>query len=317
MQISIVTPAYDAERWLVPTVESVLAQTHADWEYVIVDDGSRDATASVAAGLAGRDSRIRVHRQANAGVAAARNAGIDLMSATTRAVIFLDADDLWRPNTLELLIRALEAAPHAPAAHGRAACIDADGNAIPLVGYEQEGRRYVRPRAGLSLAPLELALLGDQEPTHFAALALQNPISTPGQVLIRRDALNRVGKFDTHAKPAEDWDLWLRLSLLGPFRYLPETVIDYRRHAANASSQLSKMRKADLHVRHKALKATGGSYPEQHQAVRLSLRYTELERCRTRLGRAASAFANLELKAGAKELGRASLSLVECAKSLR
>lgn len=317
MQISIVTPAYDAERWLTPTAESVLAQTHQNWEYVIVDDGSRDATATVAAALAARDPRIRVHRQSNAGVAAARNAGIDLLSAASEAVIFLDADDLWRPNALELLKGALQSAAGAPAAHGRAASIDALGNAIPLVGYEQQGRCYVRPRASFSLKPLELALLAEQESTSFAALALYNSISTPGQVLIRRAALTRVGKFDTQAKPAEDWDLWLRLSLLGPLRYLPETVLDYRRHAANASSQLSKMRKADLYVRHKALKATAGLHPEQHQAARLSLRYVELERCSERLRRAGGQFAELELLAGVKELGRASRSLLECLSSLR
>lgn len=317
MQVSIVTPAFNAERWLASTLESVLAQTHTHWNYIVVDDDSRDATSTIATEFARRDARIRVHRQVSGSPAKTRNTGIRLLPATAEAVIFLDADDLWQPRTLELLIHGLKAAGSAPAVHGRAEGIDAQGDAIVLTGYEQQGRRYVRPGSAFGLRPMELGFLGDNEATSFAALALFNPISTPGQVLIRRSALDRVGVFDVQLKAAEDWDLWLRLALLAPLAYLPETVVYYRRHGANLSSQHAKARAADLYVRHKALKSTAASHPEAHTAARLGLRYAELERCTERLRRATSEFAKLRLVAGVQELGRASRSLLECAQSLR
>jgi glycosyltransferase involved in cell wall biosynthesis len=317
MLISIVTPAYNAERWLASTIDSVVAQTHARWEYIVVDDGSQDGTAALAAARAESDDRIRVHRQSNAGLSGARNAGMGLVSAETDAVLFLDADDLLRPRALELMLRALQADGSSPAVHGRAEGIDGAGTAIPLGGYEAEGRRYVRARARLGLPPVWLAALNDGEPTTFASLVLFNCISTPGQVLIRKSALDRVGKFDAAANPAEDWDLWIRLSLLAPLAFLPQTVLDYRRHTGNMSTQFSRMRKADLYVRHKALKASAASDPDASRTARVSLRYAELDRCMTRLRRAGGDFVSLRLSEGAHELGRASRSLLECMGSFR
>jgi teichuronic acid biosynthesis glycosyltransferase TuaG len=98
--VSIVTPAYCAERFLERTLASVQAQSFADWECLVVDDASPDRTAEIAARAAARDSRIRLIRQAtNQGTARARNAA--LAAASGRYVAFLDADDLWLPAKLE------------------------------------------------------------------------------------------------------------------------------------------------------------------------------------------------------------------------
>lgn len=95
-RISCIIPVYNGERFLGETLESVLAQTCPPFEVIVVDDGSTDSTAAVAAAY---DSRVRYVHQSNAGPAAARNRGLDL--ATGDLLAFLDADDLWLPEKLE------------------------------------------------------------------------------------------------------------------------------------------------------------------------------------------------------------------------
>ena len=100
-KVSVITPAYNAAAVLADTVECVLQQTYQNWEMIIVDDCSPDDTYKVACGLAEQDERIRVIRhEQNQGVAAARNTA--LRAATGEYIAFLDSDDLWLPNKLEL-----------------------------------------------------------------------------------------------------------------------------------------------------------------------------------------------------------------------
>ncbi|MBN8482802.1 MAG: glycosyltransferase family 2 protein [Xanthomonadales bacterium] len=106
--VSVVMPAFDAQATIAASIESVLAQTHQRLELVVVDDGSRDATAALAEALAARDARVVVLRQANAGVAAARNAGID--AARGDCIAFLDSDDRWHPRKLERQLAGMRAA---------------------------------------------------------------------------------------------------------------------------------------------------------------------------------------------------------------
>jgi teichuronic acid biosynthesis glycosyltransferase TuaG len=96
--VSVVMPAYNAEATLESSIRSVQAQTREDWELIVVDDGSADRTVELAQAAAAADPRIRVIRQRNRGVAAARNVGID--AARGRYLAFLDADDTWLPGKL-------------------------------------------------------------------------------------------------------------------------------------------------------------------------------------------------------------------------
>src|SRR5262249_15019068 len=125
-EVSVVVPAYNAERTLRETLDSVLGQTLQDFEVLVVDDGSSDATAAVARDAG--DPRVRVLSVPNGGVARARNLGIQ--EANGDLIAFLDADDLWRPRKLERQVEALEARPRAGMSFTAALRIDADGDPL-------------------------------------------------------------------------------------------------------------------------------------------------------------------------------------------
>lgn len=104
--VSVITPCYNGERYLAETIESVLGQTYANWEMIVIDDGSTDRSADIAAAYAARDSRIQLLTQSNAGAACARNAGI--RQARGRYIALLDADDVWEPVFLERQLAFME-----------------------------------------------------------------------------------------------------------------------------------------------------------------------------------------------------------------
>ena len=104
MTVSVIIPCYNAETYLAPCLESVLAQSHRQIEVIVIDDGSKDGTLEIARGFAKRDARIRVLHQENAGVCAARNAGLDV--ATGEWVAFVDGDDLLPPDAISTLLSA-------------------------------------------------------------------------------------------------------------------------------------------------------------------------------------------------------------------
>lgn len=105
-QVSIITPCYNASRYISQTIDSVLTQTFTDWEMIIVDDGSKDDSSEIVEKYVKKDSRIRLIQQPNGGSASARNHGI--REATGRYIALLDADDLWLPQFLEKQIEFMK-----------------------------------------------------------------------------------------------------------------------------------------------------------------------------------------------------------------
>lgn len=245
MKICVIVPAYNAVRYLPETVQSVQNQTEGDWELIVVNDGSRDDTGPLADRLAAADTRIRVVHQPNAGLSGARNGGIAVASPDADAFLFLDADDLLEPGALAALMALLKASPDASAAYGLARYIDGDGRPI-LPGIAEA---FGRTRRSVENGHLVCHLVEDA--TTFAMLAYRNSISTPGQVLLRRSALERAGLFDTTLPPTADWDMWLRLTRHADMALLNSVVLAYRRHGENMSGKDEVMRPAELTLRAK------------------------------------------------------------------
>jgi glycosyltransferase involved in cell wall biosynthesis len=199
--VSVVIPAYNAERFVGEAIESVLAQTHPDVECIVVDDGSTDGTAAVVRAFG---PRVRTLEQANKGVSAARNAGVRV--ATGSLLAFLDADDRWSPDRLS---RMLEALAGARADVVACACrlIDADG----------------APIGTLRMEPM---------PTVESLLTFHGTLASLGSnMLIERAAFDALGVWDERLRLSQDWELLFRLvASERALAYLDEPLTDYRRH---------------------------------------------------------------------------------------
>jgi glycosyltransferase involved in cell wall biosynthesis len=196
-RLSVVMPAFDAQRTVAAAIGSALAQTVADLEVLVVDDGSRDATVAEVRRLAATDARVTLLEQANAGPSAARNRAIDV--ARGAVVAFLDADDLMLPNYAERMLERLDARPD-----------------VDLVGCDAwvfDGRRgRIRRRTMLDEAAPPAALAPDAD-GQFRQLADHNFVYVG--CAVRRSALVAVGGFEEATNAGEDWDLWLRLLASG------------------------------------------------------------------------------------------------------
>ena len=193
--ISIVTPAFDVAPFVADTIRSARAQHMSDWEMILVDDGSRDGTARAAEHAAEGDPRIRILRQANAGVSVARNAGI--AAARGEALMFLDADDWLAPDALRRLVTALRAAPDAALAYG------------PWAAVAEAARPGDLPLT-LKTGPFPTGDVLDR-------LLVRNLLVNGGHALIRREALDAAGGFRPGIRYGEDWECWVRLALGGRF----------------------------------------------------------------------------------------------------
>jgi len=206
--VSVVLATYNQAHWLGETIESVRAQTFADWELVVADDGSTDDTADVLARFAS-DQRIRCVAGAHAERAAARNRGI--AASTGELVAFLDADDTWHPEKLARQVAVLAAAPEAGACYAVARFVDGAGRPLDV-------RKPPHALSGLIFSRLVRG--------NFIILA---------SMMVRRRSLEAVGVFDATLPVfgCEDWDLWLRLARRYAIVGIDEELVRYRVHDAN------------------------------------------------------------------------------------
>lgn len=215
---TVVIPAYNAERTIEATLRSVLAQTEPRLRVVVVDDGSSDRTPEIVDALAG-DERLKLIRQENQGVAAARNTGIAL--ARTPYVSFLDNDDLWMPRHLEGMMASLEANPAAGFAN-------ADGWVLDDV----TGRVRRAPFSAQAAVPDPLP--GDPREL-LLELAKNNFVW--GSVTVRKTVLDRLGGFRSVTNGSDDYDLWLRIAADGHLLERPEGRLIVQRIRPDSQGQ--------------------------------------------------------------------------------
>jgi len=202
--ISIIMPCYNAAAYLPQSVGSVLAQTRSNWELVIVDDGSTDASWQELQRLAAADPRIRVFRQPNAGAAAARNRA--LLDAHGVYTAFLDADDTWHPEFLEAMEAALDNDP---------------GAGIAYCGWQNMGLGGGRDDP---FVPPEYEHSGK---TESLLEACRWPIHA---ALVRTRLIHDCGRFDERLSSCMDYDLWLRLGTIHRLIRVPRVLAYYHHH---------------------------------------------------------------------------------------
>jgi glycosyltransferase involved in cell wall biosynthesis len=211
-EVSVIIPTHNRRQLLELTLQSVLWQRNVDFEVIVVDDGSTDDTPRLLRSL-GNPVRVVRHEQAQ-GVSAARNHGIAV--ARGEWVAFLDDDDLWAPDKLELQLEA-----------GR-----------------RTGRRWAY--AGVVAITLDNRILAGTPPAPpervVAEMMVRNHLSAgSSNVIVRKAWLPPPPIFDGSLYHHADWDLWIRLSRCGPPAYVPKPLVGYRFHPASASLDLEGM----------------------------------------------------------------------------
>ena len=198
--VSIIIPAYNSERYIGETIQSILSQTYQNYEIIVVDDGSTDNTVEVVKSI--DDKRVKYIYQKNASQAVARNTGIS--NSKGKFIAFLDNDDLWHPDKLEMQLRLFDN-KETGLVYTKIEDIDRDGKSIK----SRKSPNYYR---------------GDV----FIKLLEQNFIAV-SSVMVRVELIKINNLyFRTGRQGSEDWDLWLRLARITKFDYVPKELVKYR-----------------------------------------------------------------------------------------
>lgn len=298
-RIGIVMPAFNAEAFLERAIAAVQAQTVSSWRLVIVDDCSEDRTLALARRLAAQDERISVvERESNGGPARACNSGYAALDDDADLVTFLDADDVWEPTALESLLAALDRNPAAVGAHGLRRFVDEREQATGRCDALDHRRRYQGRRFGRA---------SKEEPTTFDMLAYAPVFGTGGTMLVRREVLDRVGGFRARFQPAEDWDLWVRLSRRGHFAAVDDVVLNYRLHPSQLI-RTPRMVTATERVQREIVESSENT-PAQRRMARRAARRRERGMAWTRVRWALAKALHLRMLDAAKELRRAAFCL--------
>jgi glycosyltransferase involved in cell wall biosynthesis len=291
--VSIVIPCYNQAHFLDQAIESALAQTHPKVEVVVVDDGASDNTAPIAARYPG----VRYVRQANQGLAAARNTG--LRQSRGSFLIFLDADDRLLPQAVEAGLDSLAEHPECAFTFGQHDLISFSGAPFPN-----------KPRMRVA-------------DDHYCRLLQGSFIANPAMVLYRRSALERAGGFDTALSPCADYDIYLRIARRFPITCHDTVVAEYRHHGTNMSLSAGPMLRAAMLALRKHCKHVRGD-ERLREAYRRGVaswqswygpRLLETIRCHLRERRWKNALADLLTLAAYYPQGLSQLAWICCSRA--
>lgn len=207
-KVSVVIPAYNAMKYLPKTLDSVLQQTFADFEILIVNDGSSDNISQWASSV--KDPRVRLISQENQGLPGARNTGIE--NAQGEYIAFVDADDLWAPTKLEKQVSCLDERPKVGLVYTWTVLVDENDN------------------------PTGRIFASNFEGSVWRNLLETNEMNNSSSSMVRRCCFEQVGLFDRSLKSAEDMDMWLRLAANYQFAVVKEPLTFYRQHSSSMSN---------------------------------------------------------------------------------
>jgi len=209
VQVSVIIPAYNGDRFLAEAINSVLQQTYSDYEIIVVDDGSTDSTAQVAQQYG---KEVRYFYQTNQGVAASRNLG--LAAAMGDYIVFFDQDDVLLPHKLSDQAALLDRHQHLGIVNSGWQICQSDRQDVPQATVEPW--QYIPHLSS-------------------ADLIIWKPVFL-GAMMFRRTWLERVGGFDTALEQTPDVDLVMRLAKIDcPAAWVEQVTVQYRQHEANAS----------------------------------------------------------------------------------
>ena len=210
--VSVIMPAYNSEKYIGKSIESVLAQDYEKFELIIVDDGSKDGTKSIVEQYAKNDIRIKLLEQANQGVSAARNKGLD--TATGEYVAFLDSDDLWDADNLSVMVQAAECT--------KSGLVCASMDIINADGTRQKANTAYKDGELMDF------VTNNNEIRFFWGI---------GSVIIRRDILEKYYiRFDEGIAIMEDIGFYIKIFAVTNLKAVPRVMAHYCKHENSATT---------------------------------------------------------------------------------
>jgi GT2 family glycosyltransferase len=265
--VSVIVPAFNAAPYLDETIASVVSQSLEDWELTVVDDGSTDGSADIAAEWAGRDARVRQLRQANRGVAAARNAGFMASRGDAEYLLFLDADDCLETSALEVMTGYLDRHPEIGMAHCGYTLVDGQGHRMESGGEPWTPRWVPSGRRIRKLGP-------DEPDTPFVSVFCLAAI-VPSLALIRRSVYCLTPGWDEgFGQPFEDTNLFLHVALVSRIHHLPEPLVRHRRHGGQSTADLDRLGSQERRL-YERWREPVGVDEAQRETVRSAWRFRE------------------------------------------
>ena len=213
-KVSVIIPTYNQGRFITSTIDSVINQTYKDFEIIIIVDGSTDDTLER---LERFGNKIKIIQQENSERAVARNNGVK--NSCGEYLAFLDSDDLWNSNKLEIQVKILDTNPDISLVYSTCERIDENSNKIRPAKRQLEGYSgYV-----------------------YEKLLMRNFIVSPTPI-VRRNLFEETTGFVTKYIPYEDWEFWIRFSLKGKVEFIPTPLAYYRIHSAQSVKTITAER---------------------------------------------------------------------------
>jgi len=222
--VSVVVPAYNCAPFIGETLESIYRQTYPHWEVIVIDDGSTDETR---AALAPHIGKIRYFHQKNRGTAAARNAGV--RQARGELIAFLDNDDIWLPEKLELQVQVMQRSLEC-------GLVFTDGKIYTADGSRRESVISSRLDGWIDAHRTKDVLVATGDIVRN--LLFRNEIASASSVMVRRECFDRAGGFDEAIAIADDYDLWLRIARSHPVALIQRCLYMWRWHDESQSGPI-------------------------------------------------------------------------------